>query len=275
VYPEVIIASGLSNPDSIIVKLGSWLNRILYNKVDAIVTLGRDMTHLAEAKLSGSCCKIHCIPNWAENETVEPTVRDDNPLLKELGVTERFVILYAGNMGRTHGVEYLLEAAKELQTTNIHFIVLGFGAKKKWLEENIQLYGLKNISLLPPRPRSEQVVFLNACDIALISFVKGMAGVSVPSRMYNQMAAGKPIIGVTDNWSELAQVIHEEEIGWVIEPGNIQGLAQTIQFAANHSMLCQEMGRKAALVAKTKYSFQSSNRLYRKLFSELFDGGNY
>lgn len=275
VYPEAIVASGLSTPNSILVKFGGWLSRILYNKVDMIVTLGRDMTKLAKAKLSDNHHKIHCIPNWAENEIVEPRAKAENPLLKELGITDCFVILYAGNIGRTHGIEYLVEAAKELQATNVHFIVLGFGAKKKWLEESVQRYNLKNVTLLPPRPRSEQIIFLNACDVALISFIKGMAGVSVPSRLYTQMAAGKPIIGVADDWSELAQVIQEEESGWVIEPGNIQGLVHIIQFAATHPALCQKMGNKAALAAKTKYSFQLSNQLYIRLFSELFSEDDY
>jgi colanic acid biosynthesis glycosyl transferase WcaI len=271
VYPEVIVATGLSKSDSPLVKIAQIMNRLLYNQSDRIVTLGRDMSKLALAKLKDeNKNKIHCIPNWADNDAVKSIDRASNPLLQEIGVSDRFVVLYAGNMGRTHGIEYLAEAAKSLKNNpNIHFVVLGFGAKRKWLEEFVTKENLQSVTILAPRPRSEQTIFLNACDVALISFVPGMAGVSVPSRTYNQMAAGKPIIAVAEDWSELAEVVKEEAIGWVISPGDIEGLTSAIETAANNRELCQQMGKKAATVAQTKYDFKRADRDYKKLLISL------
>jgi glycosyltransferase involved in cell wall biosynthesis len=175
-------------------------------------------------------------------------------------------------MGKTHGIEDLAEAAKILQSeNNIHFVVVGFGSKKKWLEEYVKSQKLVNINIisLSSRPRTEQSVSLNACDVALISYLPGMAGVSVPSRMYNQMAAGKPIIAVADDWSELAEVVREEEIGWIVKPGDIQGLVNTIKFAGDHPELCLQMGVKAAKVASSKYTFTQTDQAYKKLFKEI------
>jgi colanic acid biosynthesis glycosyl transferase WcaI len=268
VYPEVLVATGLSQPSSIVVKIGQLMNRLLYDRADRIITLGRDMSKLALAKLKDSNGdKIHCIPNWADNELVKPTDRSNNPLLEELGISDRFVILYAGNMGRTHGIEYLAQAAKKLQDNpHIHFVVLGFGAKRKWLEDFIVRENLDSVTILSPRPRSEQIIFLNACDVALISFVPGMAGVSVPSRTYNQMAAGKPIIAVADDWSELAEIVREEEIGWVVAPEDIDSLVKAIELAANDPQLCQQLGSKSAIAAQNKYDFKRVDRDYKSLF---------
>ena len=130
--------------------------------------------------------------------------------------------------------------------------------KKQWLEKYVSSNQLANVSILDPCPRSELVVVLNACDVAIISFIPGMAGVSVPSRMYNQMAAGKPIIAVADQWSELAKVVQEEEIGWTINPGNAADIISTIQYAAANPKLCAQMGSRAAAVAKNKYTFYPS-----------------
>ncbi len=271
VYPEVLIATGICKPSSVIVKIGQLANRLLYSQSTRIITLGRDVAQLVQTKIFGNKNKICCIPNWAENEIVSPTDRANNVLLQGLGVANRFVVLYAGNIGRTHGIEYLAEAAKLLEkTTSIHFIVIGLGAKKMWLEEYVQCKKLENVSILPLRPASEKIISLNACDVALISFVSGMAGVSVPSRMYNQMAAGKPIIAITEDWSELAEVVREEEIGWVVQPGDVAALIHTIQFAADNPQLCAEMGAKAAFIAQTKYTFTEVDQSYKKLFKELF-----
>jgi glycosyltransferase involved in cell wall biosynthesis len=272
VYPEVLIATGLAKPSSAIVKIGQIMNRVLYNQSDKIITLGRDMSKLAKAKLSSNKNdeQICCITNWADNDLIRPILKANNTLLQKLKINDRFVILYAGNIGRTHGIEYLAEAAKILKkNTNIHFIVLGFGAKKKWLEEYVKNEKLESVSILPPCPRSELMMSLNACDVALISFVPGMAGISVPSRMYNQMAAGKPIIAVADDWSELAEVVREEEIGWVIPPGNVEELVHTIELAAANPELCAQMGAKAAAVARSKYDFTQTDKAYKKLFGEL------
>ena len=110
---------------------------------------------------------------------------------------------------------------------------------------------------------------LNAGDVAIITFVPGMAGISVPSRMYNCMAAGKPIIAMADEDSELAQVICEEDIGWVVRPGDVTGLHKTIETAANHPELCLAMGQRAAQVARSKYTFEHTMQGYKTLLDEL------
>ncbi len=119
-------------------------------------------------------------------------------------------------------------------------------------------------------PRSELITSLNACDIAFIGFVPGMTGVSVPCRMYNQMAAGKPIIAIADDSSELARVVQEENIGWVVAPENLDKLVETIQFAASHPDICKQMGTRAAAIAKTKYNFALTDKKYKQLFREIF-----
>ncbi|MDJ0719288.1 MAG: glycosyltransferase family 4 protein [Prochloraceae cyanobacterium] len=273
VFPEALIAAGLCQPSSIIVRIGQVMNRILYSHSSKIVTLGRDMTRLTLAKLSDKDeNKIVCIHNWADNQIVRPTKKANNPKLKELGVADKFVVLYAGNIGRCHGIEYVAEAAKILQKNeNIHFIISGFGYKKKWLEQYVMSNNLENVNILNRCPSHELIIVLNACDLAIISYIPGMAGVSVPSRMYNQMAAGKPILAVADDWSELAQVVKEEEIGWVVEPGDVEGLVRTIELAAAAPDLCFQMGAKAAAVAQNKYDFNQANQGYKKLFSELLE----
>ncbi|MEQ9667165.1 glycosyltransferase family 4 protein [Coleofasciculus sp. G2-EDA-02] len=274
IYPEALVAMQILTPSSILVKAWLLINRVLYSQAYKIITLGRDMNKLLKPKVYGNYQKIYCIPNWADNETISSTEKGENELLKKLDITDYFVVLYAGNMGRTHGVEYIAKAAEILNKDNhIHFIFLGFGAKKIWLENYINSQKLNNLSLISlyDRPRSEQIVSLNACDVAIISFLKGMAGISVPSRMYNHMAAGKPIIALTDDWSELAEVIREEEIGWIVKPGDVEGLLDTIKLAAAHPELCAEMGARAEIAAKTKYTFAQADKKYKELFREVFD----
>ena len=271
VYPEVLIVTGFASQKSPIVRIFSHLNRLLYQKAYKIITLGRDMSDLAQKKLpKNHHLKIKCIPNWADTEFAFPIPRTENSILRELGLVNHFVILYAGNIGRTHNIEIIAEAAKffHLKEHKIHFLFIGSGGRKAWLEKFIHKESLSNTTILPFRPNSEKAISINACDVAIISFNPGMLGVSVPSRMYNQMAVGKPIIAIAHNRSELAKVIHEENIGWVVDPLDFTTLIDTIQYAYHNSIICSQMGERASKVVNEKYSYQHASTDYQNFLSE-------
>jgi len=119
-------------------------------------------------------------------------------------------------------------------------------------------------SILDYRPRSEQNVFLNACDVGLVALIKGMWGTAMPSRTYNIMAAGKPVLALTEAGSELAQVIDEEGIGWHIEPGDDEMLTATILDIYERRTQLSEIGQRASDAAIAKYSTATAVESYRK-----------
>lgn len=271
VYPEVLVGSGIIKRDSALVGSIGWLMQQLYKRMARIIVLGRDMHALVKEKLDGVAQRIQLIPNWADADFVRPCSRFDNPLLAGLGLANKFVIQFSGNIGRTHGIEQLLACAEQLRNEpGIHFLFIGFGGKKLWLQERAKDLNLSNVTIMDYRPRTELSVSLTACDVAIISFVPGMAGVSVPSRMYNVMAAGKPIIAVADGDSELALVVKEEDIGWVIEPGDIAALKIAILEAKTNSDRLAAMGRRARRAAETKYSFEQVRNAYVGLVQSAF-----
>jgi colanic acid biosynthesis glycosyl transferase WcaI len=125
------------------------------------------------------------------------------------------------------------------------------------------------MSILSRCARDELNETLNACDIAVISFAQGMSGVSVPSRMYNIMAAGKPILAITDNDSELAMVVREEKIGWVVSPGDIEDLKKVLHEAISSKEQLIGMGERARKAAQLKYSLQGVVDGYREFLDTI------
>lgn len=270
VYPEVAVAAGLLRSESPVARLLNNCVRRLYASVENIIVLGRDMKSLAQAKLTDGQDRVVVIPNWADLELVRPEARSSNPLSNELGLLDRFVLQYAGNMGQSHNIEGVLECATLLASDPaFHFLVIGSGAKRRWLKRAVNDRCLNNITLLDHRPRSQSQDFLNACDVAIITMVAGMAGVSVPSRLYNVLATGKPIIAVADPNSELALVVSEEQIGWVVPPNNAEALANAVREAASDQPRLEQMGRRARRAAETKYSLERVIRAYADLLADL------
>jgi colanic acid biosynthesis glycosyl transferase WcaI len=255
VYPEALVATDMLGAHSFAVRVMSALHRYLYKNVDAVIVLGRDMLHLVQSKIGSDARHVRFVPNFADHTQITPLERGNNPLLQKLGLIDKFVVQYSGNMGRTHDLESLVECARSLEAEGkIHFLFIGAGAKEPWLRRTTTDLGLTNVTILPPQPRADLATSLNACDIAVISFVNGMSGVSVPCRMYNNLAAGKPIFAVADKDSELGQMIEEGRVGWVVPPCSPALATKTLRAAASNPAMITEMSERARRIAVEKYS---------------------
>ena len=263
VYPQVLVAAGMLRPGSLAERVMLRLNRALYSSAARVITLGRDMTRLVAS------ANAVMIPNWGDVEAIRPTPRESNPILAALGLGDKFIVQYAGNMGRTHGLEALLDAAEALRgRADIHFLFSGSGAKRAWVESAAA--GRPNVTLLAAHhPRESLNDILNACDLSTISFAPGMSGVSVPSRMYDVLASGHPLLAMADADSELAMMIAEEGVGWTLPPGDRDTFVERVLYAADHREELREMGGRARAAAEQKYSLARVGEQYRALIASV------
>ena len=136
-----------------------------------------------------------------------------------------------------------------VENDNIHFLFIGDGAKSNEIVSYIKAGTHKNVSLLGFQDRANQNDFLNACDIGIVTLSDGMFGLGVPSKSYNIMAAGKPILYIGDRNSEIALCIGEYSLGWVVEPDNPKELAKMMEhifFCKNSLSAIQNNTRMAA-----------------------------
>lgn len=269
-YPDVLAVTGILRPSSLAYRLAEWLNRWLYARMVRIAVLGRDMQATLERHIRRERrSRVVIAPNWADVDEVRPDSPETNSLLRELGLNDKFVVQCAGNMGRPNDLETIVDAAAQLHDDqDIHFLFVGSGAKRGWLEAQVRERSLTNVTILPPRPRSNQQVFLNACHVAVISLRRGMAGVGVPSRTYNIMAAGKPILVIADDEAEPALIAREERIGWVVPPGAPDALIRAIRDARSDPLRLLDMGRRGRRAAETKYSYGRVIETYRNLIDD-------
>jgi colanic acid biosynthesis glycosyl transferase WcaI len=270
VYPDVLVASGIARQGGALARLMGAGTGWLHARAERIIVLGRDMEALIAARTPRPKGGIAVIPHWAD-EGVRPVPRQGNALLEDLGIEDRFVLQYAGNMGRSHGIEDLLEVTRRLDQSAdppAHLLFIGTGARRRVVERAIATEGIP-VSLLDPQPASRLSETLGACDLAVVAFRPGMSGVSVPSRLYNILAAGRPILALADADSEVARVIREERVGWVCEPGNVTAALEAVEEAR---AACDEraaMGRRARTVAEEKYRLAPATEAYRAVLRSV------
>jgi glycosyltransferase involved in cell wall biosynthesis len=249
--------------DSVTVRFLDFFNRWLFKHARKIIVVGRDMAEVITRKAAGLDVPVAMIPNWAEIEDVVPRSRAESSLINELGIGDKLIVLHAGNIGHPTDVDSVIECFNLLNgDPRFHFVFVGSGVKRRMLEEVAELGRFGGLTLLESRPRSEQVEFLNACDIGLISLVDGMLGAAMPSKTYNLMAAGKPLLAITHPDSELARMIDEEGIGWHLKPGNPQLLKTALEEIYKQRGSLVEIGRRARLAAESRYSVKLALNRY-------------
>jgi glycosyltransferase involved in cell wall biosynthesis len=266
VFPENLQAAQLLQKNSFWFRILARLFNSVYKVSDHIIVIGRDMKEIMMRKINSIHPEITVITNWADTADIYPEARASNQIIKNLKLENCFVVQFAGNIGRVQGINQIVAAAEILKSEKVHFIIVGDGAKKKWLIEQIEIRKLTNITVLDPMPRTEQQLFLNACDVGIVSLSAGMVGLGVPSKAYNILAAGKPIIAVVDSVSEVGLLIKEENVGWVVAPADSEGLASAIREASKFSRL-DEMGHRAREIAECKYSLAAIIAKYREVFN--------
>jgi glycosyltransferase involved in cell wall biosynthesis len=259
VFPENLVVINLIRKDGLPYKLLKGIFNSAYSRMSVLLVLGRDMKSLFEEKLQRYKKKpaVHIVESWADIENIWPEKKPENLLVRKLNIHDKIVFQFAGNMGRVQGLQELFSIIKETRNPLLHFMFIGEGAVKKELQQYAASNNLTNITMLDSFPRSKQQEFLNATDIGIVSLQEGMVGLGVPSKSYNILAAGKPILYIGDSSGEIGQMVEEHGVGWCFKLNNRQSLLDFFNSFTTESIAELDMkGHKARNLAVNTYAKQ-------------------
>ena len=238
-------------------------------RADQIIAVGEDMKNILIQK-GFSALKIRQIHNWVDLNFIRPLPKK-NSFSERHQVVDKFVVLYAGNLGRVHNFEDLLEAAEKLRDyPEIVFLIVGEGALKKQIIRQIKSRELTNIHLIPFEPRSHLAIVLATADLNVVLLRKGMAGLSVPSKVYSILASGRPILACLEEESDVAKMVRVAQAGFVVPPGHSEELAQVI-LKVFQSNARNQYGANARRYAERKDFQKQAFRDYTQTFHEVLE----
>lgn len=267
-YPDVPVVLGILPATSLLARFthacqASWLRGAA-----RVVALGRCMkNHLQEAyRLPED--KIVVITNWAEASIVP--LPADQSRFRAAHQLAGFVILYAGNLGQCQDFDTVLDAAKLLAETapDVLFCIVGEGTKRECLDQRITAEAPANVRLFDFVPQDELSDLLGAAEALLITLEPGMEGLGVPSKFYNSLAAGKPLLAVMAPESEVARIVEEERCGLWVEYGAPAKLADAILSLRASPELREAMGRRARQVMEERYTLAHIAEQYGELLAQ-------
>lgn len=274
VYPEIAIRTKTVSENGILSKTMSLINSFLFKRVTKVVALSDDMKDfiLSHRKQLVSN-QIVVIPNWCNDSSLKNREESySNDLYSKINLKEKFVVSYFGNMGTAQDLDTLIEAMKILKSEeDIVFVFAGHGNKVAYLKEIVHGDDLRNVYIYDYLICEDFEDALNISDIFIVSLSEGLTGLAVPSKTYNYMRAGKPIISIMSKSASLSQELVEKEAGYSIEVGDVSSLISIIQLAKSDEIKNEIMGSNARKVFLDKYVTSKSTSKYVMMMEEILE----
>jgi colanic acid biosynthesis glycosyl transferase WcaI len=268
-WPESIMAVDAMK-ENFLISLLKKVSAFLYSRSSRIVTVGEgykrrilDLYHVRAKKIS-------VIPNGVETGLWKPGARN-NALRRSLGWGDDFVVLYLGTIGMAHALHRLVQAAGLLrERRDIRIVIVGEGADKKQVRQEIEHRGLTNIQVLDSVPKKKVSEYYAACDLGVVHLRDTPLFREVlPSKIFEYLAMSRPIISaVGGDANRLAQVSGG---GIGIEPEDPRKMAQVIQKLSHEKARLRSMGKKGRRYVLRHYDRMVLAEKYAKVLKQVID----
>jgi colanic acid biosynthesis glycosyl transferase WcaI len=266
VYPDVGVRLGVFRHRLVIAAVKA-LEDFCLKRATFVQVLAPEFAATLEARgVPGH--KLALVRPWLDTDFLRPLPRH-NDFAGEFQLTDRFVVLYAGNLGYSQGLEYVLEAARLLAAENVYFVLVGDGVSRGKLQAQAHQLGLTNVSFIPFQPRERLPQVLASADIALISLKRGIGKDSLPSKTFPVLASGRPVIVAADRDCDLWQLVQQSGAGLCVEPENPEQLACAVASLKADQALREQMGQRGRAYVVQNHSRQAAATAFERLLAQM------
>lgn len=244
--PEQTMAVGYSK-NKLLLSSVMMVDKFSCKKSDEVIVVGRDMQETLKNRFNNKKVpKNTFINNWIDEKEIYPLEQNHPKIVafkKKYNLQDKFIIMYSGNIGLYYDLENIIKVIGKFNgIDDVVFVFVGDGTVKNKIENYVKENKLSNVTFIPYQDKADLVYSLNAADIHWVVNAKGIKGVSVPSKLYGVMAAGKPVLGVVDKGSEARLIVDECNCGLCTEPRNYDEIYKKIDFILNNKEEIKRLG---------------------------------
>ncbi len=241
-WPEFGVSMGvLKNP--LVISLGRWLEKFLYARSTHILV---NSPAYKEYMISKDVPekKITFIPYGTDVDMFNPQV-DGSSIRDELGLQDKFVVLYAGALGQANDIDTILRAVERLKPFGkIHFVLFGDGKERPRLQNEAKRMKLTNVTFAGVRPKKDMPRVVASADVCLAILQDiPMFRTTYPNKVFDYMAAGRATVLVIDGITR--ELIESSYGGVFVQPNDDETLAETILDLSKNMDIVQQMGQNA------------------------------
>jgi colanic acid biosynthesis glycosyl transferase WcaI len=266
IYPDIGVKLGIFRHRTVIRTL-EMMEAFCYQRARRVRVLSDGYARALQAK-GVPAEKLSVIYDWLDTAFLQPRPRS-NAFSRRWGLENEFVVMYAGNLGHTQGLEQVLNAARLLAgESSLRFVFVGEGAAKAELERAATAGGLTNVRFIPMQPREMLPDVLASGDVSLVTLKKGFASDSVPSELYSILASGRPLIAVVDDSSDTATLARLSGGGLQVPPEDPERLANAVLRLRADEAERRRMGERGRAFVVERHSRQAAARAFDGLLRE-------
>jgi colanic acid biosynthesis glycosyl transferase WcaI len=264
VFPDAAVETGAIT-NRWVIGAARALEKVSYLSSSRVTVLSQDLADNVASKIGASkATRVVVIPNFVDTERIVP-LDAATDYRRELGLTDRPVVMYAGNIGYSQSLEMLVAAARA--RPDVDFVINGTGSARSDLERSAR--GLTNLifgDFQPPERLSE---VLATGDIHVVPLRRGLGRVSVPSKTYSIMAAGRPIVAAVDAGTEVTRLVDGARSGLVVPPDETESFIAAIDRLVSDRDVRRGMGQRARAFVESQASPRAVAERYANLVHEI------
>ncbi|HJO33064.1 MAG TPA: glycosyltransferase family 4 protein [Anaerolineales bacterium] len=269
-WPDVPVRMGLFR-NLLLVRSVYALEAFVYRQAAAISTIARSFQDTL-VKRGVPRAKLYFTPNFVDIDFIRPTHRE-NEFSREHGLNGAFVVLYAGNVGLTQGLEILIDAAADLSADDrIQFLVVGDGAGRAGLERAVARSRLANFRMLPFQSPHRVNEMYAAADVCVAPLRRGFSYDTVPSKIYTAMAAGRVVVACAETDTETAVLLREAAAGTCVTPESRAALTEAIHELSADPERSARFGQNGRQWIVDNYSLENVVETYDRIVRHVCTG---
>lgn len=267
IYPDILKLKG-----GITLKFLRCMEHKVYNGSDAVTTIDK-VFHDTIVDRFEDKSKLHIIPNFVDTELyhqMEWKGKLDESLFPN---NDSIKLLYAGNIGHAQSWEPLIELADRTRDLNVEYIVIGEGAKRGYVEDEIKKRGLRKLHLLPYQPRELMPAILSYSDVSFIFMAPEMDGDGFPSKVYTIMACQRPMLILSGENTPIVNFLRDKGCAKLITEKDFnKKVDEMVEWLASISKEeLKEMGKRGLAEIKAKYTKEKVTDMYVDLVDKLVE----
>ena len=216
--------------------------------------------------------KVTVIPNPVDTDFIRPLPKE-NDLARAHSMEDKFVVAYLGTMGLIYDFDLLLDAADRLRDLDDLVVVLiGEGVQKDDLQRKAAEMKLDNVRFLPFQDREHLPDARAMADVQVCLLRPGAAISSMPSKIYEILASGRPVIASAEAGTDLSTLVNHSGSGICVEPGDLDGVEAAVRKLHSGVDLRRQMGAKGREIAESTFSREAVVNAYEKVLTSVAEG---
>lgn len=222
IWPDVALEMGSFKEGSLYCKLFRFIANFMFKHADVITTVSPGKVEKIRKKLpDNDKGKVWLVENGLDEKFL--LQKEDKSVIEKYHLKDKFTCVYVGNIGLAQGLGHLLDLAETVDSEKYQFLLFGKGAEKQLLENERLKRGLHNVKFCGTVNENTVFSILRNADMTYIPLVNANLKDSIPTKTYEALGAGCPILMVAEG--DAPKIVEESRFGRIISPSNIENLS--------------------------------------------------